>query len=149
MKKNVFISLAVMFLLSSCCEQSHLKPICYENNVFIFQIDKRGDTICDFKVSNKNTGDKIHGKASLIVIDGVVPECGLVEDYENPNDIAGFQCDSTYFYIDSNLNVSFAFEINNRERIDFEIWQSTIKGFSVGGYTLRRIETDNDVNNTP
>ena len=141
--KHIGIACVVAsFFLFSCNEYAFHKTIYYEDVNFTLQLDKSGNSTCGFTLINKTSKEKIYGEASLIVIDEIVPECGLVEDYNDPGDIVGYQCDSTYSFSDSKINMSFALEIKNRERLDLEIWQSTMSGFPVGGYTLRKTDTD-------
>lgn len=141
MKRIVIISLCALCLLSSCKERPFQGALYYENGIFSFQLDKSDYLVYDFKLINKTTKEIIQGEANLLVIDGIVPECGLVEDYNNPSDVTIYQCDSTYTFENPFLYLSFAMEIRNRKRMDLEIWQSAITGFPVGGYTLQQNNT--------
>lgn len=142
MKHIVIACVVVLIFLFSCNEHAFQKTIYYDDVNFTLQLDKSGKSTCSFILINKTSKEKIYGEASLIIIDDIVPECGLVEDYNNPDGVVGYQCDSTYSFSDSKINMSFALEIKNRKRLDLEIWQSTMSGFPVGGYTLWKIDTD-------
>ena len=133
MKHRLFISLIIIILFSSC-KQSSRQIIRYENEMFSIVLNKCNDSIYDFELNNSVSKGKVEGKAKLVLIENDVPECSLIEDYNAVDYI--YQCDSTFCFMCDSLKLSFALEKESRERMDLQIWKSTLADFPDGGYTL-------------
>ena len=133
MKQCLFISLMAIILLSSCKQPSQ-QIVRYENKMFSITLNKCNDSIYDFELNNSISKSKVEGNAKLVLVENDVPECGLVEDYNTPDYM--YQCDSTYAFISNSFRMNFALEKESRERMDLQIWESTLADFPDGGYTL-------------
>ena len=140
MKKHIILICFVVLNIFSVRGQSFKNILYYENELFAAQLIKCNDTICNIQLVNKKTNAIIRKKTKLILVDGIVPECGLVEDHNNPNDILGYQCDSTYKVVDTSIRLSFALEIYNRNRMNLNIYYSLLNEFPNGDYTLKHID---------
>jgi hypothetical protein len=75
-----------------------------------------------FKMKSKNL--QVEGQAELILIEDIdgkliLPEGTNRIDYNNPSDIIGIKCDSTYYYNFGDIKINFAPENKTNERLDF------------------------------
>ena len=136
MKQFFFRNLLIIILFSSC-KQPSIRAISYGNDMFSIHLNKYNDSVCAFKLIDEVSGKKIEGCAKLITIENEVPGCGLVVDYNNTDFI--YQCDSTYGFVSNSFKMSFAMEKGSKERMDMQIWQSTLNNFLEGEYTLYRL----------
>ncbi len=89
-----------------------------------------------FELYNLENKFMLVGKPELITLDGEIPEGTNRIDNNNISDYKGFVCDSTYQFVSKNVGVSFAVEKNTKKRLDLTIYDSKIKAFKNGSYTL-------------
>ena len=79
------------------------------------------------------------GKPELITIDGEIPEGTNRMDYNNPADIMGYECGNPYQFINEKIKIAFALEKGAKKRLDLSIYNSILKDFADGSYTLSNI----------
>jgi len=120
-------------------ENSSQDSIDYVNNAYEMKIYLKDKTIYDFKLySINNDSIVLKGKPELILVDGEIPEGSLRQDHNNPNDYRGYECDATYQYISKKIKIAFALEKETYKRLDLVIYDSEVKQFIDGDYTLIR-----------
>ena len=106
-----------------------------EYKVTLYLNKNKVDYIKLYNIKNKS---EISGKPELVTVDGEIPEGTNRIDYNNPNDITGYQCDSTYQFISIKINIAFATEKTTKRRLDLSIYNSTDVNFRDGDFTLQK-----------
>jgi hypothetical protein len=89
-----------------------------------------------FNLKQLESNNIVSGYAHLEKVDGEVPEGTNRTDYNNPNDMRGFKCDSTYSFHGADFSVYFAMESITKKRLDFGIFHSTDSVFKECSHTL-------------
>ncbi len=124
--KNATINSFVLKEDSIICVNKNLKMV-------LFLKDSKFEK---FKLYNTEQNLNVEGKPELITIDGEIPEGTNRIDYNNPNDYRGYECDSTYQFINDKIKIVFALEKKTKKRLDLAINNSTYKDFKNQHYTL-------------
>lgn len=143
MKKLIFL-ISLVFL--NCANKSNTKIknnyissndsiICVNKNIKMVLFIEN-NIITKFKLYNTDSQIKLEGKPELITIDGEIPEGTNRIDYNNPNDYRGYECDSTYQFINDKIKIAFALEKKTKKRLDLTIYDSSHNIFKDGDYTL-------------
>ncbi len=145
MKKLIFL-ISLVFL--NCANKSNTDTKIKNNNISsndsIICVNKNikmvlfieNKSIIKFKLYNTDSQIKLEGKPELITIDGEIPEGTNRIDYNNPNDYRGYECDSTYQFINDKIKIAFALEKKTKKRLDLTIYDSSHNIFKDGDYTL-------------
>jgi hypothetical protein len=145
MKKLIFLASIVFF---NCANKSNndtnIKDNTVTNNDSIVCVNKNikmvlfieNKNIAKFKLYNTDSQIKLEGKPELITIDGEIPEGTNRIDYNNPSDYRGYECDSTYQFINDKIKIAFALEKKTKKRLDLTIYDSSHNIFKDGDYTL-------------
>lgn len=145
MKKLIFL-ISLVFL--NCANKSNTDTKIKNNNISsndsIICVNKNikmvlfieNKSITKFKLYNTDSQIKLEGKPELITIDGEIPEGTNRIDYNNPNDYRGYECDSTYQFINDKIKIAFALEKKTKKRLDLTIYDSSHNIFKDGDYTL-------------
>jgi hypothetical protein len=138
--KMKLISSLMFLIISFSCQNKQIdkKEISQQNKFFykkdnfnidlIFKNKDKKEMI--FNLSTNNFGIKNFGEtASLVLIEDIggkmiVPEGTNRIDYNNPKDIIGYKCDSTYTYYNDTLQIVIAIENYNNKRLDLQIEMS-------------------------
>lgn len=144
--KDVIILLSIFFLSCSSNQINNVvastielnDSVVYSNKEYKIILYYEHGRISKYELSNSKNNFKFLGEPVLVTIDGKIPEGTNRIDYNNPNDIRGYFCDSTYQYISDSINVSFAIEKSTRIRLDLSIYDSNNENFTNGDYTLLR-----------
>lgn len=110
----------------------------YNNKYYeIVLIASNPDSI-EFNLRHLKSNAIINGYAHLIKVLSEVPEGTNRIDYNNPEDMMGFKCDSTYSFNSENFSIYFAMESITKRRLDFGIDNSSDSIFKECSYTLLR-----------
>ncbi len=145
MKKLIFL---ISLVLLNCANKSNTDTKIKNNNISsndsIICVNKNikmvlfieNKSIIKFKLYNTDSQIKLEGKPELITIDGEIPEGTNRIDYNNPNDYRGYECDSTYQFINDKIKIAFALEKKTKKRLDLTIYDSSHNIFKDGDYTL-------------
>jgi hypothetical protein len=145
MKKLILLASIVFF---NCANKSNndtnIKDNTVTNNDSIVCVNKNikmvlfieNKSIAKFKLYNTDSQIKLEGKPELITIDGEIPEGTNRIDYNNPSDYRGYECDSTYQFINDKIKIAFALEKKTKKRLDLTIYDSSHSVFKDGDYTL-------------
>ena len=144
--KNLFFLTLIVF--SNCSNNSKINDkvekgttasndsIVYANKEYKMVLFLQQKKVGKFQLYNLKSNTSIIGKPELIKIDGEIPEGTNRIDYNNPNDIRGYEADSTYQFLSKKIEIAFATEKITKKRLDLSIYGSTNKDFIDGDYTL-------------
>ncbi|MBN9483943.1 MAG: hypothetical protein BGO70_10085 [Bacteroidetes bacterium 43-93] len=113
-----------------------LDVICYEHGELKFTVLYKNNLVSRFELHSKLNNINLDGTPELITVDGKIPEGTNRIDYNNPDDLRGYQCDSTYMFKSDSLNIAFAMESNTKRRLDLTIYDSKSKKIINGDFTL-------------
>jgi hypothetical protein len=145
MKKLIFLA-SIFFI--ACANKSNIekniKDSTVTNNDSIICVNKNikmvlvveNKSIAKFKLYDIDSQIKLEGEPELITIDGEIPEGTNRIDYNNQSDYRGYECDSTYQFINDKIKISFALEKKTKKRLDLTIYGSSHSVFKNGDYTL-------------
>lgn len=144
------LSLIILVSLVSCfgkqptsnqsrhSEKHPQDSLVYANSVYKMTVYSKDKIIYGFKLYNINNSTELEGTPELILVDGEIPEGSLRQDHNNPNDYRGYKCDAAYQYIVEKIKIAFALEKDTHKRLDLVIYDSEVKHFKDGDYTLIR-----------
>jgi hypothetical protein len=145
MKKLIFLISIVFF---NCANKSNIDTniknnsistndsiVCVNKNIkMVLFVENK--SFSKFKLYNTEKQVILEGKPELITVDGQIPEGTNRIDYNNPSDYKGYECDSTYQYINDKIKIAFALEKKTKKRMDLTIYDSNHSVFKDGDYTL-------------
>lgn len=144
--KKFFFLIGIVFF--NCANKSNTDINVKRNNIFsndsIVCVNKNikmvlyveNKSFSKFKLYDTEKQVILEGKPELITVDGQIPEGTNRVDYNNPSDYKGYECDSTYQYVNDKIKISFALEKKTKRRMDLTIYDSNHSAFKDGDYTL-------------
>ncbi len=135
----VFFNYAIWQNTNSHIVRNSIYPkdsLVYVNKNIRMVLFIKSNSIVKFKIKNTKTKVIVTGTPNLITVEGKIPEGTNRIDNNDPNDLKGYECETSYQFIGSKIKIAFALERRTRRRLDLTIYDSNLSGLEDGDYTL-------------